>query len=154
MQAIDTILHFPLFGAMSARCCPCQTTVATSRFVASSCPVYIRYVGYFWSVLSNGPKPVGALLKPRTVQIRQVQITGLPPGAADECVVVVEARQSGSAAASATRVFASPVQKASNSSMQCKSSACMLVGAIHTIAVMDWLSCRGVLWCGLHWMRH
>jgi hypothetical protein len=66
-----------------------------------------RYVGYFWQVLSAGPKPLGSLPKPRTLQLRQISISGLPQGSAEQCSVVVEVRPSGSCAASGSRVFVS-----------------------------------------------
>jgi hypothetical protein len=83
------------------------------------CPAYpaCRYVGYFWHVLSAGPKPLGSLPKPQTLQLRQISITGLPPGAAEQCVVVLEARPSGSCAASGSKVFVSPALKPSAAGM-------------------------------------
>jgi hypothetical protein len=57
-----------------------------------------RYVGYFWAVLCSGPSPEGVLPPPRTVQLRQVTISGLPSGTADSCELLVEARPSGSLA--------------------------------------------------------
>lgn len=75
------------------------------------CCALCRYVGYFWSVLSGGPKPLGSLPRPRTLQLRELLITGLPAGIAEQCVVVVEARPSGSTAASASRVFFSAARK-------------------------------------------
>lgn len=65
-----------------------------------------RYVGYFWVVLCSGPGPVGVLPKPRAVQLRQVVIRGLAHGTADSCVLLVEARPSGSLAPRASRVCA------------------------------------------------
>ncbi|WIA40134.1 hypothetical protein OEZ86_013535 [Tetradesmus obliquus] len=72
-----------------------------------SIPSQRRYVGYCWRVLSSGPKPLGRLPQPRSLQLRQIHISGLPPGSAEQCSVVVEVRPSGSSAAGGSRVFAS-----------------------------------------------
>jgi hypothetical protein len=63
-----------------------------------------RYIFYFWAVLCSSPGPVGLLPKPRTVQVRQVTIRGLPAGTADSCMLLVEARPSGSLAPRGSRV--------------------------------------------------
>lgn len=88
-------------------CCDLNSN-PTPRFPA--CPAHrlvcARYVGYFWAVLCSSPGPVGALPTPVSVQLRQVTVSGLPPGTADSCVLVVEARPSGSLAPRASRVCA------------------------------------------------
>lgn len=76
-----------------------------------------RYVGYFWAVLCSGPGPAGLLPEPRSVQLRQVTISGLPPGTADSCVLLVEARPSGSLAPHASRVCARSAPRALSGSL-------------------------------------
>ncbi|WIA19851.1 hypothetical protein OEZ85_005754 [Tetradesmus obliquus] len=82
-----------------------------------SIPSQRRYVSYFWRVLSSGPKPLGRLPQPRSLQLRQIHISGLPPGSAEQCSVVVEVRPSGSSAAGGSRVFASRALRPAASSV-------------------------------------
>jgi hypothetical protein len=85
---------------------------------------YCRYVGYFWAVLCSGPGPVGLLPRPRSLQLRQVTISGLPPGTADSCVLLVEARPSGSLAPSASRVCARSAPRAPSGSLTGELAGC------------------------------
>lgn len=99
--------------------------------------VLCRYITYFWAVLCSSPGPVGSLPKPRTVQIRRVSISGLPAGTADSCVLLVEARPSGSLAPRGSRVCLRAAPRASGGG----ASGLCLVPCAHAPVVQEEDSC-------------